>query len=97
MKSIKDIIIRPIFTEKTERLQQEQNIYTFQVGLQATKPEIKKAVEELFGVKVEWVRTLIMRGKPVSRRFGRRAGRKSKWKKAYVKVAEGQTIDFAGM
>ena len=84
------IIKRPIVTEKAYRYRQEENVYVFEVDLKATKPEIKKAVEELFQVKVEKVRTVVVRGKV--KRWGMRTGKRSNFKKAYVKVAPGQSI-----
>ncbi len=85
-----DIIIRPIITEKST-LASEQNRVVFEVRLDATKPEIKRAVEAIFGVKVEKVNTLIVKGK--KKYFRGRPGRRSDWKKAYVKLAEGHSID----
>ena len=66
----------------------------FKVSTTATKLEIKQAVEQLFEVKVEQVRVLNVKGK--TKRFGQRFGKRSDWRKAYVKLAEGQDIDFAG-
>ena len=86
-----DIIIKPVFTEKSERLMQ-MGKYTFIVHIKATKPQIKKAVEKIFGVKVKKVNTMIYRGK-VKRR-GWFWGRRSNFKKAIVTLKEGK-IDFA--
>ncbi len=85
-----DIIIRPIVTEKST-MAAEQNRVVFEVRKDATKPEIKKAVEAIFGVKVEKVNTLIVKGK--KKYFRGKPGRRSDWKKAYVKLAEGYSID----
>ncbi len=85
-----DVIIRPIVTEKTTRLL-EHNQVAFEVRKDATKPEIKAAVEALFGVKVEKVNTLIVKGK--RKGFRGRMGRRKDWKKAYVRLAEGHSID----
>ncbi len=85
-----DIIVRPIVTEKST-LAAEQNRVVFEVRKDATKPEIKKAVEAIFGVKVEKVNTLIVKGK--KKYFRGKPGRRSDWKKAYVKLAEGYSID----
>ncbi len=71
-------------------LRTAQNKYVFEVATGATKPQIKKAVEKLFGVKVEAVNTLIVKGK--EKRTGRFAGYRSDWKKAIVKIEKGQTI-----
>lgn len=88
-----NIIIQPILTEKSARLAAELNQYTFKVRLDATKPEIKKAIKKLFNVDVEWVNTLIVKGKPRGMRWLNR-GRTPRWKKAIVKVKNGQKIDI---
>ena len=86
MKSPYDIVKRPIITEKSMELL-EENKYTFEVAKDANKPEIKKAIEALFdGVKVKKVRTLNFTGKKVRTRYG--YGKKSDWKKAYVTLTE---------
>ena len=85
------IIQSPVVTEKSTRIS-EQNQVVFRVSLDATKREIKQAVEGLFGVKVIGVNTLVQKGK--SKRFRGRPGRRSDVKKAFVRLAEGQTIDF---
>jgi large subunit ribosomal protein L23 len=84
-------ILAPVVTEKATRLG-ERNQVTFRVPLEATKPEIKAAVERLFGVTVVAVNTLVMKGK--TKRFRGRPGRRSDWKKAMVRLAEGQSIDL---
>ncbi|WP_129409935.1 50S ribosomal protein L23 [Marinitoga lauensis] len=84
-----DIIIRPVLTEKTYMLMGE-NKYTFEVAKDATKPEIKKAVEDIFNVKVEKV--YVMNVKPKPKRLGRFEGKTRVWKKAIVKLAEGYVI-----
>lgn len=89
------VIIRPVITEKLSKLQ-EVNKYTFEVAKNATKPEIKKAVESVYpGVKVAKVNTAIMPSKPKGRytRSGYQAGRTKVWKKAIVTIKEGE-IDF---
>ena len=92
MAEIQNVLIRPIVTEKATSDQTVgSNIYVFEVGLASNKPEIKKAVEQFFGVSVDSVRTLIVRGK--IKRFGRFQGRRSNWKKAYVKLSDGHSID----
>lgn len=83
------MIKRPLITEKATRCK-EENVYVFEVDKNATKADIKKAVEELFKVKVERVRTANFLGK--YRRQGRYGGYKSDWKKAYVVLSEGQSI-----
>ena len=92
MKTAHDIIIRPIITEDSmERL--ANKAYTFEVASTSNKIEIKKAVEELFGVKVAKVNTISVRGK--MKRMGRNEGYTSSWKKAIVTLAEGsKTIEF---
>ena len=87
-----DIILRPIITEKTMD-GNTQKKYTFEVAKDATKIDIKKAVEELFGVKVQKVNTLHVRGQ--LRRQGRYEGYTRSWKKAVVTLTEGsKTIEF---
>lgn len=89
------IIVKPVITEKLSRLQ-EQDKYTFEVAKNATKPEIKKAVEATYpGVKVAKVNTAIMPSKPKGRytRSGYQGGRTKVWKKAIVTIKEGE-IDF---
>lgn len=92
MKAPQDIVVRPVITERSMR-DMEQNKYTFVVDKKANKIEIRKAVEELFGVKVERVNVVNYMGK--MRRMGRNIGRKSNWKKAFVKLAEdSKKIEF---
>ena len=91
-----DIIIRPVLTEKTWRAIEEESKYTFEVHPDASKPEIKQAVEALFGVKVEKVWTARVKGKPRRTRLDRRYGRTKSWKKAIVKLAPGHKIDLVG-
>jgi large subunit ribosomal protein L23 len=85
------IILAPVVTEKATRLNETSQV-TFKVTNDATKPEIKAAVEKLFNVKVEAVNTLVMKGK--TKRFRGRKGQRSDWKKAMVKLQAGQTIDL---
>ena len=93
IKTEYDIIKRPIITEKLTLIQEENpNIVGFIVDKKATKPEIKKAVEKIFNVKVKKVRVINMKGKP--KRFGRFEGRRSSYKKAYVILEKGQKINF---
>ncbi len=86
-----DIIKSPVITEKSTLLG-EHNVFTFRVPLKAAKPEIKAAVEALFNVKVLTVNTLRQQGK--TKRFKGHMGKRSDYKKAMVKLAEGQTIDI---
>lgn len=87
-----DVIIKPLVTEKS-MAEMENNKYTFQVAKNATKPEIKSAVEEIFNVKVEKVTTMNVRGK--KKRQGANFGFTPSWKKAIVKLKEGSnTIEF---
>jgi large subunit ribosomal protein L23 len=85
------VIVSPVVTEKATRLNELSQV-TFRVALDATKPEIKAAVEKLFSVKVEAVNTVVMKGK--TKRFRGREGRRSDWKKAIVKLQGGQSIDL---
>lgn len=91
----RDVLIRPIITEKTSQMMQE-NKYTFQVPLDANKVEIRQAVEAVFGVKVVNVNTIRVMGK--TKRMGKYVGKRSDYKKAIVNLAEGNTIPlFEGM
>ena len=82
-----DVIRRPLITEKTSLLREDGRTIVFQVAKDANKIEIKRAIEQLLGAKVDSIRTSIAHGK--IKRQGRFAGRRSDWKKAYVKLAEG--------
>ena len=84
------VIRAPRVSEKTARIQ-EDNQYVFEVALTATKADVKSAVESLFSVKVESVNVLNVKGKNKS--FRNRNGRRGDWRKAYVRLAEGQSID----
>lgn len=86
------ILRHPIVTEKSS-LASQNNQVTFAVSIDASKPEIKNAVEAIFGVKVTAVNTLVRKGK--TRRFGGILGRRSDEKKAIVTLAEGQSIDLS--
>ena len=87
-----DVVLRPVVTEKSTQ-GSENNQVTFRVARRATKPEIKQAVEGLFGVKVTKVNTINMRGKV--KRFRGRLGKRSDYKKAIVTLSEGQSIDVS--
>ncbi|MDE6284522.1 MAG: 50S ribosomal protein L23 [Bacilli bacterium] len=91
MKHYADIIIAPVVTEKS-MVNRAENVYTFKVAKDATKPEIKWAVEKAFGVKVEKVNTLNTKSK--RRRVGRYAGKTKTYKKAIVTLAEGSSIEI---
>jgi len=82
-----DVIRRPLITEKTSILREDGRTIVFQVATGANKVEIKRAIEQLLGSKVESIRTNIEHGKV--KRQGRFAGRRSDWKKAYVRLREG--------
>ena len=88
------IIIGPHVSEKSTAAAESANQVVFRVRRDASKPEIKKAVELLFEVKVDEVSVVNVRGK--SKRFGTRTGQRSAWKKAYVRLAPGQDLDFIG-
>ena len=88
------VLLAPRMTEKTTRLGESSNQYVFKVTSDSNKAEIKSAVEKLFEVNVESVRLLNVKGK--SKTFKARKGKRSDWKKAYVRVQEGQVIDFLG-
>jgi len=87
---LKDILIRPIITEKTTTSLGSDRTYAFEVGLPANKGQIAKAIASFYGVEVAQVRTMIVRGK--TKRFGRYNGKRSNWKKAYVTLADGHSI-----
>ena len=92
MKATQDIIIKPIITEQSMEATEEKK-YVFQVAMDANKIEIKKAIEEIFGVKVEKGNTIRMDGK--EKRMGVHVGRRANWKKAMVKLtADSKTIEF---
>ncbi|TLN26542.1 50S ribosomal protein L23 [bacterium] len=87
-----DILIRPIISEKSTLVKDVSNTIVFEVAKDATKAQVKEAVEKAFKVKVTGVRTALVRGK--NARMGRYIGRKRNWKKAYVSLGEGHTIEF---
>ena len=91
-----DIMIKPIVTEKATQLTEQLNRYTFRVSLNANKYQIKSLVEQLYGVKVVNVNTLVVRGKNKSRwtKSGLLRGKTVAYKKAFITVGEGETIDF---
>lgn len=91
-EQLMNVLLAPHVTEKTSRAMQDHNQYTFRVRRNATKVDIKKAVELMFDVKVSGVQVVNEPGK--QRRFGKILGRTQDWKKAYVSLAEGQAIDY---
>jgi len=91
-EQLMSVLIAPHVTEKTSLAMQNHNQYTFRVRREATKSDIRKAVELMFDVKVAGVQVVNEPGK--QRRFGRIAGRTQDWKKAYVSLTPGQSIDY---
>ena len=92
MPTIHRTIVRPLITEKTSAAYQDRGEYVFQVHPDATKTQIRTAIEQLFGVKVTGVWTSNQRGK--TKRVGTSVVRKANWKKAIVKLREGDTIEI---
>ncbi len=92
MMDARQIILRPLVTEKTTHMREESNKYAFRVIPSASKRQIASAIEELFNVRVANVRTMRMQGK--KKRLGRNLGRRPSWKKAIVTLVEGDTVDF---
>ncbi len=95
LRHAEDVILAPILTEETWAKMTE-NKYSFRVALGTNKIEIKKAVEELFNVKVERVWTANKKGKPRRERLNQLQGQKSRWRKAIVKLEPGNRIDIMG-
>ena len=89
--NVYEVIRAPRVSEKTARLQEVSNQYVFEVAKDATKADVKAAVEQIFDVKVEAVNVVNVKGKNKSFKF--RSGKRGDWRKAYVKLAEGQSID----
>ena len=87
------VLLGPVVSEKSAMAGEDANLVVFKVLPDAVKPEIKAAVEKMFSVKVEDVRVLNVKGKTKRTRHG--MGRRSDWKKAYVRLEQGQDIDFA--
>ena len=94
MAHITDVLKKPVLTEKSLILLQEENKYTFDVDVNANKIEIRNAVEKMFNVKVESVN--VMNVRPKTKRVGRYTGKTNRRRKAIVKLAEGQKIDLFG-
>ncbi len=91
--NLENILLSPIVSEKSTIAAEDNNRFVFKVQKVSTKLEIKKAVETMFDVKVDSVQVLNVKGKV--KRFGRSLGKRSDWKKAYVKLKSGHDIDFA--
>jgi len=89
------VILAPVVSEKSTLVADKYEQVVFKVATDATKPEVKAAVELLFNVKVDSVQILNVKGKV--KRFGRFTGRRSDWKKAYVCLTPGQEIDFSAV
>ncbi len=92
MREARQVVVRPLMTEKSMRLKDERNTVTFQVVPDANKVEIRQAVEAIFNVKVSAVRTSTVEGK--LKRMGRHQGRRPSWKKAMVTLAPGHKIEL---
>ena len=88
------VLLAPRMTEKSTSIAESSNQYVFKVTTDSNKKEIKDAVEKMFEVNVESVRVVNVKGK--SKTFKLRSGKRNDWKKAYVRVQEGQVIDFLG-
>ena len=88
-----NVVLAPVVSEKSTRVADKNRQYVFRVADNATKPQVKAAIELLFKTKVQSVTVLNVHGK--EKRFGRFMGRRRNWKKAYVRLAEGQEINFA--
>jgi large subunit ribosomal protein L23 len=93
---LSEVLVRPVITEKVNRQMERDGRYTFVVGKRANKLEIKKAVEEFYGVKVDDVNTVVVPAKNKSRftKAGLLSGRKPSYKKAIITLVEGETIDL---
>ena len=94
VERLHQVIRRPIISEKSTNAADSGQQVVFEVLTDATKNEIKTAVESLFEVSVEGVQVINVRGK--IKRFGKTPGKRTNWKKAYVRLAEGDDIDFLG-
>jgi large subunit ribosomal protein L23 len=93
---LSEVLVKPIVTEKSNKLTDTRKTYAFRVDRKANKLEVKKAVQEFYGVTVTEVNTVVVPAKAKSKftKAGFISGRKPSYKKAYVKVAEGETIDL---
>lgn len=88
-----NVLLAPQISEKATYIAEKDGQVIFRVASDATKPEVKAAVEKLFNVTVDSVQIAVVKGK--NKRFGRQIGRRQDWKKAYVNLAAGQEINFA--
>src|SRR5688500_10081588 len=93
---LSEVLVKPIVTEKSNKLSDQRRTYAFRVNRKANKLEVKKAVEDFYGVSVIDVNTIVVPGKAKTKftKAGFISGRKPAYKKAYVTVAEGETIDL---
>ena len=92
MKSTYDVLVGPLLTEKGTLIKETENKVLFRVALEANKIEIKKAVEDIFKVKVDKIATITCKGK--KKRLGRFEGRRPDWKKAIVTLKEGEKLEI---
>ena len=92
-EQLMNVVLAPVVSEKSTFVADKNRQYVFRVADDATKPQIRAAVELMFKTKVDSVTVANVKGK--ERRFGRTIGRKRNWRKAYVRLAEGQEINFA--
>ena len=92
-EQLMNVVLAPVVSDKSTRVADKNRQYVFRVADAATKPEIKAAIELMFKTKVDSVTVARVKGK--QKRFGRTMGRRNNWKKAYVRLAAGQEINFA--
>ena len=92
MRDARQIVLRPLVTEKATTLKDDHNQVSFQVAIDANKIEVRRAIETIFRVKVTGVRTQVVFGK--MKRMGRHVGRRASWKKAIVTLGPGSKIDL---
>ena len=89
---LSEILVRPLVTEKSTSALGTDRTYAFEVGMSANKIQISKAIEAFYGVEVDEVRTMVVRGKV--KRFGKHSGKRSNWKKAYVTLSAGHELNL---
>jgi large subunit ribosomal protein L23 len=92
VRDARQIVLRPLVTEKATTLKDDHNQVSFQVAIDANKIEVRRAIESIFNVKVTGVRTQVVFGK--MKRMGRHVGRRASWKKAIVTLGPGSKIDL---
>lgn len=92
MNDPRKILLKPMLTEKCMKMKEGTNTFAFKIHPKANKIEVKRAVQKLFNVQVEDVRTMLVQGK--TKRMGRFEGRRPGWKKALVTLKQGETIEF---